>query len=104
MATELVLTGRVIDAAEAARIGLVSRVVAEEELAAAVRALAGEIAANAPVAVRLAKAALVRSADQPIELALELAATYQGIAQRTADHDEGVRALLEKRMPVFEGR
>ena len=68
------------------------------------RHLAGELAANAPVAVRLAKAALVHSHNQPIHLALELAATYQGIAQTTADHLEGVHALLEKRPARFEGR
>ena len=82
MATELVLTGRIIDAAEARRIGLVTHVVPSEELHDRVRTVAGEIAANAPVAVRLAKAALVHSHNQPIHLALELAATYQGISRR----------------------
>lgn len=104
MATELVLTGRVFDAAEAKRIGLVSHVVPRGELEARVRSLAGEIAANAPIAVRLAKAALVHSHNQPIHLALELAATYQGISQTTADHLEGVHALLEKRTASFEER
>lgn len=104
MATELVLTGRIIDATEAQRIGLVTHVVPRDELEERVRHLAGELAANAPVAVRLAKAALVHSHNQPIHLALELAATYQGIAQTTADHLEGVHALLEKRPARFEGR
>jgi len=104
MATELVLTGRVFDASEAQRIGLVTHVVPREQLEERVRSVAGEIAANAPVAVRLAKAALVHSHNQPMHLALELAATYQGISQTTADHIEGVNALLEKRPARFEGR
>lgn len=104
MASELVLTGRIIDAVEAQRIGLVTHVVPRDALVARVRELASELAANAPIAVRLAKAALVHSHNQPIHLALELAATYQGIAQTTADHLEGVHALLEKRPATFEGR
>jgi enoyl-CoA hydratase/carnithine racemase len=103
-AARMVLTGRILDAGEARRLGLVLDVVPHEELLEAAGALAAEIAANAPVAVRLAKQALSRSWDLTAEAALELAATYQGIAQRTADHEEGVAAILERRPPTFRAR
>lgn len=103
-ASELVLTGRVIDAAEAHRIGLVNHVVPPEQLQARVRELAGEIAQNAPIAVRLAKGLLRQAGDQTLDGALDLAATYQGITQTTADHAEGLAALLERRSARFEDR
>lgn len=103
-ALELVLTGRVIRAETALELGLVTRVVPPGELAAAVRELASEIAQNAPLAVRLAKSACYRSQGVSLDVALELAATYQGIVQNSADHDEGVAAILERRAPDFQGR
>jgi len=102
-ALELMLTGRLIDTDEAERIGLVHRVVEPAELLPAARALAEQIAANAPLAVRLTKRAAYRSHEADLEQALELAATYQGIVQNTADHREAVRAILERRAPVFRG-
>lgn len=103
-ALDLILTARIIDAQEALAIGLVGQVVAPEGLVAAVRQKATVLAGLPPVALRLAKAATVRSWDLPLEQALELAASYQGVAQNTADHDEAVAAFLEKRAPTFEGR
>jgi enoyl-CoA hydratase/carnithine racemase len=102
-ALELVLTGRLVDADEAERIGLVHRVVAADDLLPAARALAAQIGDNAPLAVRLTKRAAYRSFDADLEQALELAATYQGVVQRTEDHREAVQALLERRSPVFRG-
>jgi len=64
---------------------------------------ARKIASNAPLAVRLAKSATYQSWDLNLEAALNLAATYQGIVQNTADHDEGVAAMLEGRAPEFKG-
>ena len=61
------------------------------------------IAQNAPLAVRLAKSAAYLSWDLGLDDALNLAATYQGIVQNTADHDEGVAAMMEGRAPVFKG-
>lgn len=102
-ALEMVLTGRVVDAHEALSMGLVHAVVAGDALRDAVRERASALAALPPIAVRLAKSAAYRSWDAPLDTALELAATYQGIAQNTADHDEAVRAFLDKREPRFRG-
>lgn len=103
-ALELMLTGRVFDAHEAQRMGLVLDVVPEATLMDSAYALAEQIVQNAPVAVRLTKRAAQRSFDGDSAIALELAATFQGIAQNTADHDEAVSAMLERRTAVFQGR
>ncbi len=102
-AIELVLTGRLVEAAEALTIGLVHRVAAPGELAAVALGMAQQVAANAPLAVRLTKRAAYRSWDLDLDAALELAATYQGVVQNTQDHKEAVAAILEKRTPVFRG-
>lgn len=85
-ALELMLTGRVLQADEALRIGLLHEVVPAEELLPTARARAGAIAANPPDAVQLTKRAAYRSWPGDLEAALELAATYQGIAQNLEDH------------------
>lgn len=103
-ALEMIMTGRIVDVAEAERVGLVHQVVEPDALLDAAREKALQLAANPPIAVRLAKRAAYRSWDGDLEVALELAATYQGITQRTADHAEAVTAFLERRAPHFEGR
>jgi enoyl-CoA hydratase/carnithine racemase len=102
-ALAMVLTGRVIEADEALAIGLAHEVCEPPELLATTRRRAEEIAANAPLAVRLTKRAAYRSFDADVETALELAATFQGMSQNTADHREAVAAILEKRAPTFRG-
>jgi len=102
-ALRLLLTGEVIDAAEAKRIGLVSRVVPSNELAGTSRALAEAIAARGPIATRLAKEAVHRGAEMTLEQALRYETDLTVILQSTADRAEGVRAFQEKRAPHFTG-
>ena len=103
-ACELTFTGDVVDAAEALRIGLVSQVVAPEELMPTVQALARKIAAGPPVAIRLAKRALYRNAESGLREALEFETFAQNACFETEDAREGIRAFVEKRPPSFRGR
>jgi enoyl-CoA hydratase len=103
-AAELLFTGRIIDAEEAHRLGLVSRVVEHDSLMPSVLELAHEIAANPPLAVQRMKAGLRRALDPDWnELGAWVTASL-GDLFRTSDHREGVAAFLEKREPRFEGR
>lgn len=102
-AIEMILTGRMIDAAEAARVGLVTDVVAQDELLARARETAGKILAKGPLAVRLAKL-VVRSgmdADQRTGLVVERLA--QALLYTSDDKREGAEAFLAKRRPEFTG-
>ena len=102
-ATELLMTGDVIDADEARRIGLVGRVVPHEELLNEAGALARRIAANPPLAVRAIKQGLRRALDPDwASLGRWVSETLDRLFD-TEDHREGVRAFLEKREPKFVG-
>jgi enoyl-CoA hydratase/carnithine racemase len=103
-ASELVLTGRILEAAEAERIGLVHRVVAAGRAAEAAAELAAEIAERGPVAVREAKRLLGAAGELPLDqgLAEELDASVRVFA--TDDLLEGATAFLEKRAPTYRGR
>jgi 2-(1,2-epoxy-1,2-dihydrophenyl)acetyl-CoA isomerase len=103
-AAELIFTGDVIDAAEALRLGIVSRVVAPEELMPAVGELARRIAAGPPMAIRLAKGSLYGNAERDLKAALERETFAQNICFETEDATEGIRAFVEKRAPNFRGR
>ena len=102
-AKEMILTGARWDAARALEAGLVSRVVPLPELMDAARALAGQVLALGPLAVRLAKAALNASSQMPLSAGLAFESTAQAITFDSADKREGTTAFLEKRKPVFRG-
>ena len=103
-AIEMILTGRLVDAAEAREIGLVTSVTPKAELLDIAREVAGRIMAKGPLAVRLAKL-VIRSgmdADQRTGLVVERLA--QALLYTTDDKAEGADAFLQKRPPVFQGR
>jgi enoyl-CoA hydratase len=104
VAHELILTGEMIAADEALRVGLVNRVVESAELLATAEAIARKIIANAPLAVKYALEAVERGMEMPQEEGLYLEATLFGLCCATQDMREGTRAFLEKRPPKFEGR
>jgi enoyl-CoA hydratase len=104
VAHELILTGEMISAEEALRIGLVNRVVESAELLATAEAIAKKIIANAPLAVKYALEAVEHGMEMPQEEGLYLEATLFGLSCATQDMREGTRAFLEKRPAKFEGR
>ena len=103
-ANELLLTGRLVDGAEAERLGILNRAVPATEVLPAAMELAQTIAANAPVAVRYTKAGIRRG----LALTVREAAMEEAVAQAetiaSEDAKEGIAALLAKRTPVFTGR
>lgn len=103
VARELLFTGRTVDAGEAAGIGLVHRVYPDGELLERVLEVAATIAAQAPVALRLTKAALARGGHPTLEDALAWEALAQPITMATADLREGLRAQKERRPARFTG-
>ncbi len=103
-ARDLLLTGRVVDADEALRIGLVSRVLEPATFLDDVLEIAAGIAATAPVASRLTKLALLDGGHRDLEAALQWEAMAQPITLATEDLQEGIRASREKRAPEFRGR
>lgn len=100
----MMLTGDRIDAQEALRIGLVSRVVAHEKLMDEARSIAKKIAGNAPLAVRATKRMINRSADLPLSVGVEAERFAAGLLHDTQDRAEGRLAFVEKRKPQFKGK
>jgi enoyl-CoA hydratase len=103
-ARELCMTGEMIGAEEALRIGLVNAVVPHAELLPRVREVAKKIASKGPVAIAAAKRVIARGADVPLSTANELEATAFAALFGTSDQREGMKAFLEKRAAKFEGR
>ncbi|HXV87328.1 MAG TPA: enoyl-CoA hydratase [Gemmatimonadales bacterium] len=103
-ALELIFSGDMIDAAEAHRLGLFNRVVPHDRLADETQALASRLAAKPPLALALAKRAIYQSGDHSLEQMLDLELEHQMRCFRSEDSGEGLRAFLEKRAPVFQGR
>jgi len=102
-ALELLLLGETVDAKEAQRIGLVARVFPAEQFAASAKTIAEQIA-RAPRGIGLIKRAVNHANLPNVEADLEYEACLQEIAGRSEDYDEGVKAFLEKRPPVFTGK
>jgi enoyl-CoA hydratase len=103
-AMQLVLTGGMISAQEAFRIGLVNEVVAAAELIQRAEAIAKKIIANAPLAVQYAMEAVNHGMEMPLKEGLYLEATLFGMICGTEDKNEGTAAFLEKRAANFKGR
>lgn len=100
-ALEMILTGDMIDAREACRIGLVNRVVAPDELAQTARELAAKIASKSLAALRLCKEAVVHGLEMPLADACRYEADLFGLCFATSDQKEGMAAFVEKRPPRF---
>jgi enoyl-CoA hydratase len=102
-ALELLLTGDMIDAEEARRIGLVNRVVPTDRVVEEAESMLKVILANGPLAVRACLEAVDVGMDMTLDQALLLEAGYFGLLSATADMQEGTRAFVEKRKPAFKG-
>ena len=102
-ARDLVLTGRTVEPDEALRMGLVSRVFGAGTFEADVLAVAGEIAANAPLATRYAKQALRDEGHADFETCIQFEGLAQPATLTSEDLQEGIRAARERRTPVFRG-
>ncbi len=103
-ALELLYTDDIIDAREAERIGLVSRVVPHEKLMPTVQELAGKIAKGPSVALELNKRAVYKALDNTLESVLDFEHWGQNVCYATEDHKEAIQAAIEKRDPVFKGK
>jgi enoyl-CoA hydratase len=104
VAHEMILTGEMIAADEALRIGLLNRVTEQAELLATAESIARKIIANAPLAVKYAMEAVEHGMEMPQEEGLFLEATLFGLCCATEDMREGTRAFLEKRPAKFQGK
>ena len=103
-ALQIILTGDMISAAEAHRIGLVNEVVPAADLITRAEAILAQIFANAPIATRYSLEAVNRGLDTSLDEGLRLEASYFGLCAATADKNEGTTAFLEKRAARFQGR
>jgi methylglutaconyl-CoA hydratase len=103
LARDLFLTGRILDAAEAKRIGLVTQVVPSEQLMAAARELAVTLISNSPESVLATKRLVVRASEAEIDRRIELAVAESVAIRSTPDFREGLAAFLEKRQPRWSG-
>ena len=104
IAMDMILTGRMISAREALRLGLVARVVAKEAWLDEAKRAAGEIASKGPIAVRLAKEAVDQAFESPLRAGIEFERRSFYLARASEDATEGLTAFVEKRAPNFKGR
>ncbi|MGC9967926.1 MAG: enoyl-CoA hydratase/isomerase family protein [Syntrophobacteraceae bacterium] len=101
---EMVLTGDMISAPEALRLGLVNKIVPKEQLEEATMELAGKLAAKSPLALQAGKKGIYASADMPYEKGLDMLSDLFASLCCTEDAEAGIQAFLEKKQPVWKGR
>jgi enoyl-CoA hydratase/carnithine racemase len=104
MAAEMIFTGKLIDAQEAYRVGLVNRVVPLEEVMPTARGIADSICENGPLAIRSAKECMVRGMNMSLEEGLRLEVSLTPPVVFSQDFEEGLKAFAEKRKPEFQGK
>jgi len=104
IAAELIFTGKIIDAQEAYRIGLVNKVVPQDKLMYTAKELAGNICEGGPLAVRTAKEAMIKGMSLGLEEGLQLESTLAPAVVFSEDFEEGITAFAEKRKPKFRGK
>lgn len=102
-ANEMAYTGEPVDAQTALAWGMVSTVVAPDELMTAANELAKRIAVNPPTALRMTKRLIKEGEHSQLEALLEMSASLQALAHQTKDHEEAVDAIINKRPPHFTG-
>ena len=103
-ALEMVLTGERVDAQEAHRIGLVSKIVPPEQLKKEAMGLAKEMATKSPIALRYSKEAIHKGMDLTLQQGLGLESDLYLLIHTTKDRAEGIKAFQEKRKAKFEGK
>ena len=103
-ALQLILSGEMINAQEACRIGLVNEVVPAAEVIARAESILKRIFANAPVSVRFSIEAVNKGLETSLAEGLSLEASLFGLCAGTEDKSEGTEAFLQKRAPHFQGR
>jgi enoyl-CoA hydratase/carnithine racemase len=101
---EMILTGDIIDAQEALRIGLVNRIVPQGDVSKVVRELAKDLVPKSPISTRYAKEAIYKGMELNLDQGLRLEADLYFLLHTTKDRTEGIRAFQEKRKAHFEGR
>jgi enoyl-CoA hydratase len=102
-AMSLILTGQVLNAHEALQIGLVNRVVANEDIESEAKEMADKIAASGPIATRYAKEAVYKGMEMTMAQGMRLEADLNLLLHTTQDRQEGIKSFLERRMPGFRG-
>jgi methylglutaconyl-CoA hydratase len=103
-ARDLLLTGRIIGAEEAARMGLVNEIVAPDKLMSRARELAAVLMENSPASLRATKQLLTDHARDELDTQIEAAVRENAAIRTTADFREGISSFLEKRKPVWSGK
>ncbi|MBX2883095.1 MAG: enoyl-CoA hydratase/isomerase family protein [Granulosicoccus sp.] len=103
-AYELFALGEKLPAADCLQLGLVNRVVPDEELESQAHALAKQLVSRAPLSLQYAKAAMYKASTMSLADSISMEATFQSVASQSADHQEGKAAFREKRAPAWLGR